>query len=192
MAASGDNSKPPNSTAAKDDPTIEGERERSSKDADVESDGLEPDTAALTNIQSEPERPPAGNRTGGTKRGSATDFSAGELDATRMYLSEIGYSSLLTAEEEVYFARRSLKGDESARKRMIESNLRLVVKIARRYMNRGLALLDLGGLLELLLGHGRDGLGEFLLTLSKVICNLPVRIRKRDLRLKSVTKGFDN
>ncbi len=143
MAASGDNSKPPNSTAAKDDPTIEGERERSSKDADVESDGLEPDTAALTNIQSEPERPPAGNRTGGTKRGSATDFSAGELDATRMYLSEIGYSSLLTAEEEVYFARRSLKGDESARKRMIESNLRLVVKIARRYMNRGLALLDL-------------------------------------------------
>ncbi|HJP35686.1 MAG TPA: sigma-70 factor domain-containing protein, partial [Gammaproteobacteria bacterium] len=118
MAASGDNSKPPNSTAAKDDPTIEGERERSSKDADVESDGLEPDTAALTNIQSEPERPPAGNRTGGTKRGSATDFSAGELDATRMYLSEIGYSSLLTAEEEVYFARRSLKGDESARKRM--------------------------------------------------------------------------
>jgi len=43
----------------------------------------------------------------------------------------------------VYFARKSLKGDEEARKRMIESNLRLVVKIARRYMNRGLALLDL-------------------------------------------------
>lgn len=67
----------------------------------------------------------------------------GELDATRLYLSEIGFSPLLTAEEEVYFARLARKGDESARKRMIESNLRLVVKIARRYMNRGLALLDL-------------------------------------------------
>ncbi|MEQ8289196.1 MAG: RNA polymerase sigma factor RpoS [Gammaproteobacteria bacterium] len=68
---------------------------------------------------------------------------AGDLDATRIYLNEIGFSPLLTAEEEVYFARKALKGDESARKRMIESNLRLVVKIARRYMNRGLALLDL-------------------------------------------------
>ena len=66
-----------------------------------------------------------------------------EMDATRLYLSEIGFSPLLTAEQEVYFARRSQRGDEDARKRMIESNLRLVVKIARRYMNRGLALLDL-------------------------------------------------
>ncbi|HHO67703.1 MAG TPA: RNA polymerase sigma factor RpoS [Gammaproteobacteria bacterium] len=65
------------------------------------------------------------------------------FDATRMYLNEIGFSPLLTAEEEVYFARRAQRGDESARKRMIESNLRLVVKIARRYMNRGLALADL-------------------------------------------------
>jgi len=64
-------------------------------------------------------------------------------DATRLYLSEIGFSPLLTAEEEVYFSRRALRGDEAARKRMIESNLRLVVKIARRYMNRGLPLLDL-------------------------------------------------
>ena len=70
----------------------------------------------------------------------ATD---GELDATRLYLNEIGYSSLLTAEEEVYYARLAQQGDESARATMIESNLRLVVKIARRYMNRGLALLDL-------------------------------------------------
>ncbi|RLA02488.1 MAG: RNA polymerase sigma factor RpoS [Gammaproteobacteria bacterium] len=70
----------------------------------------------------------------------ATD---GELDATRLYLNEIGYSSLLTAEEEVYYSRLAQKGDESARATMIESNLRLVVKIARRYMNRGLALLDL-------------------------------------------------
>jgi RNA polymerase nonessential primary-like sigma factor len=71
------------------------------------------------------------------------EMPEGELDATRLYLNEIGYSSLLTAAEEVHFARLSLRGDEAARKRMIESNLRLVVKIARRYMNRGLALLDL-------------------------------------------------
>ena len=64
-------------------------------------------------------------------------------DATQIYLSEIGFSPLLSAEEEVYFARKALAGDEKARKRMIESNLRLVVKIARRYVNRGLVLLDL-------------------------------------------------
>lgn len=65
------------------------------------------------------------------------------LDATQLYLGEIGYSPLLTAEEEVYFARRALCGDQQSRRRMIESNLRLVVKSARRYGNRGLALLDL-------------------------------------------------
>ena len=76
------------------------------------------------------------------------DFTPGvipqkELDATRMYLNEIGFSPLLTAEEEIYYGRKAQAGDDEARKRMIESNLRLVVKIARRYMNRGLALLDL-------------------------------------------------
>ncbi|GGB56011.1 RNA polymerase sigma factor RpoS [Shewanella inventionis] len=65
------------------------------------------------------------------------------LDATQLYLGEIGFSPLLTAEEEVYFSRKALKGCEKSRNRMIESNLRLVVKISRRYNNRGLALLDL-------------------------------------------------
>jgi RNA polymerase nonessential primary-like sigma factor len=65
------------------------------------------------------------------------------FDATQLYLGEIGFSPLLSADEEVYFSRRALKGDEASRKRMIVSNLRLVVKIARRYNNRGLALLDL-------------------------------------------------
>ena len=65
------------------------------------------------------------------------------LDATQLYLGEIGFSPLLSAEEEVYFSRTALKGCEKSRNRMIESNLRLVVKIARRYNNRGLALLDL-------------------------------------------------
>ena len=73
----------------------------------------------------------------------AKEETVKNLDATQLYLGEIGFSPLLSAEEEVYFARRALKGCEASRKRMIESNLRLVVKIARRYNNRGLALLDL-------------------------------------------------
>jgi RNA polymerase nonessential primary-like sigma factor len=77
-----------------------------------------------------------------SKDAGAKPFSK-SLDATQLYLNEIGYSPLLTPEEEVYFSRLALKGVESGRKRMIESNLRLVVKIARRYINRGLTLLDL-------------------------------------------------
>jgi RNA polymerase nonessential primary-like sigma factor len=76
-------------------------------------------------------------------QGSSSEVSHQVIDATSLYLKEIGYAPLLTAAEEVFYARKLLKGDESARKRMIESNLRLVVKIARRYVNRGLELLDL-------------------------------------------------
>ena len=65
------------------------------------------------------------------------------LDVTQLYLNEIGYSPLLTADEEKHYARLARGGDESGRRRMIESNLRLVVKISRRYINRGLTLLDL-------------------------------------------------
>lgn len=64
-------------------------------------------------------------------------------DATQLYLKEIGYSPLLSADEEKHFARLARRGEDAARARMIESNLRLVVKIARRYLNRGLTLLDL-------------------------------------------------
>jgi RNA polymerase nonessential primary-like sigma factor len=79
----------------------------------------------------------------------SVSFARGEqevgqlLNPTRQYLDEIGISPLLSADEEKYYARRALKGDEAARQRMIESNLRLVVKISRRYINRGLPLLDL-------------------------------------------------
>ncbi len=65
------------------------------------------------------------------------------IDAATLYLKEIGYAPLLTAEEEVFYSRKARSGDHSARNHMIESNLRLVVKIARRYVNRGLSLLDL-------------------------------------------------
>jgi RNA polymerase nonessential primary-like sigma factor len=60
-----------------------------------------------------------------------------------VYLREIGGIPLLTREEEVDLARRARRGDEPAKQRLIESNLRLVVQIARRYLNRGLPLPDL-------------------------------------------------
>lgn len=69
--------------------------------------------------------------------------SRGVGDATEMYLSEIGGSNLLSPADEVEVSRRVQRGDLAARAQMIESNLRLVVKIARRYLNRGLPLLDL-------------------------------------------------
>jgi RNA polymerase nonessential primary-like sigma factor len=65
------------------------------------------------------------------------------VDATSLYLKEIGRSPLLSADEEVSFSIKLQQGDEAARHRMIESNLRLVVKIARCYLNRGLDFLDL-------------------------------------------------
>jgi RNA polymerase nonessential primary-like sigma factor len=71
------------------------------------------------------------------------EFAPDELDATRRYLQEIGFSPLLTAEEERLYSRLTRTGNAAARRRMIESNLRLVVKIARRYLHRGLDLLDL-------------------------------------------------
>lgn len=98
----------------------------------LDDDGAEPDLEAL-----------AVDEETTTEDVFTRDDSARAMDATQIYLGEIGFSPLLSAEEEVYFSRLSLKGDQAARKRMIESNLRLVVKIARRYINRGLALLDL-------------------------------------------------
>ncbi len=65
------------------------------------------------------------------------------LNATGLYLSEIGYVPLLSEEQEQEVARLARDGDAQARTRLIESNLRLVVRIARRYLNRGLSLLDL-------------------------------------------------
>jgi len=64
-------------------------------------------------------------------------------DAIKLYLREIQKSKLLTADEEKELAQRIAKGDKPARDKMIESNLRLVVKIAKRYINRGLPFLDL-------------------------------------------------
>ena len=72
------------------------------------------------------------------------DLGEGRLDdPVRMYLKEIGKIKLLTPEEELETAKRMAEGDEEARKRMSEANLRLVVSIAKRYVGRGLQLLDL-------------------------------------------------
>ncbi len=77
------------------------------------------------------------------KAQTLADSSATDRDATQLYLREIGYRALLNAEQEVDLARKVAQGDLRARNHMIESNLRLVVKIARRYTQRGMALLDL-------------------------------------------------
>ena len=64
-------------------------------------------------------------------------------DPVRMYLKEIGKIPLLTAEEEVELAKRMEAGDEEAKKKLAEANLRLVVSIAKRYVGRGMLFLDL-------------------------------------------------
>ena len=64
-------------------------------------------------------------------------------DVTQIYLNEIGHSPLLTPDEERALARRVVQGDFTARQKMIEHNLRLVVNIAKHYINRGMTLLDL-------------------------------------------------
>jgi len=64
-------------------------------------------------------------------------------DSVRMYLKEIGKVPLLSGDQEQELARKMLDGDEEAKNTLIESNLRLVVSIAKKYMNRGLSLLDL-------------------------------------------------
>jgi RNA polymerase primary sigma factor len=64
-------------------------------------------------------------------------------DPVRLYLSEIGRVALLTADQEVFLARRIERRDRAAKRQLVEANLRLVVSVARRYVGRGMALLDL-------------------------------------------------
>jgi RNA polymerase nonessential primary-like sigma factor len=64
-------------------------------------------------------------------------------DVTQIYLHEIGLNPLFSAEEELHYARRAAAGEFAARQKMIERNLRLVVNIAKHYLNRGVPLLDL-------------------------------------------------
>ncbi|MFT5502398.1 MAG: RNA polymerase nonessential primary-like sigma factor [Gammaproteobacteria bacterium] len=107
-----------------------------SSDDDEDDPDTEDDVTSEVDDKASDRRKPLERRKVTTRRSS-------DADPTRLYLKEIEVSTLLTAEEEVYYSRLSLQGDATARDKMIECNLRLVVKIARRYMNRGLALLDL-------------------------------------------------
>ncbi len=75
--------------------------------------------------------------------GTTSARTAISHDVTRIYLGEIGRAKLLTAEQEVSLTRAARKGCIASRQRMIESNLRLVVNVARAYIKRGLPLLDL-------------------------------------------------
>lgn len=131
-------------------PVSKGKAKRVSREANEaeEEDAAAPaeeaeetEEASETVTEERAERAVESDDSAATEKEEQPYFS--QADATRLYLKEIGFSPLLTAEEEVFFSRKSQKGDAAARRRMIESNLRLVVKIARRYMNRGLALLDL-------------------------------------------------
>jgi len=79
----------------------------------------------------------------GQQRMTVGQGNAREVDSSRLYLNEIDRHPLLTREEERDYARRVQQGDDEARQIMIVRNLRLVVKIARRYLNRGLDLPDL-------------------------------------------------
>ena len=110
------------------------------------------DVDLASNSDTETTESEAKPETSSTASTGASDYSRARrdddgfyktIDATQLYLNEIGFSPLLTPEEEVHYARLARRGVEAGRRRMIESNLRLVVKISRRYVNRGLTLLDL-------------------------------------------------
>jgi RNA polymerase nonessential primary-like sigma factor len=94
-----------------------------------------------------PEEEPIEEAEGGeetTAPASEEEFSGDLLsDVTQLYLNEIGQNPLLTPQEELRYARLARQGDFPARQAMIEHNLRLVVNIAKHYINRGMALLDL-------------------------------------------------
>ena len=110
------------------------------EDKDVDSKELEQQETKKTEDDSkgEEEEPEEGS-----EEAPKVDLSEISNDSVRMYLNEIGRIPLLTAKEEVDLAKRIEKGDLSAKQKLAESNLRLVVSIAKRYIGRGLPFLDL-------------------------------------------------
>ncbi len=99
------------------------------------ADGLLPTDSDLMNIDSQVQED-LNKLEESAEEGATTD-------PVRMYLKEIGKIPLLSAEEEIELAKRISEGDEEAKKRMIEANLRLVVSVAKHYLGRGMQLLDL-------------------------------------------------
>jgi len=115
--------------ALQDSEKVDLEEEQKTSSAPVDE---EPDEETLSAVEREEE-----------EKEPTEDYEDFAMDAIKLYLKDIQKTNLLTAEEERALARRIDDGDMAARNLMIESNLRLVVKIAKRYMNRGLPFLDL-------------------------------------------------
>ncbi|MEK6560511.1 MAG: sigma-70 family RNA polymerase sigma factor, partial [Nitrospirota bacterium] len=116
-----------NIDTVKDEETDEQDQE----EAAVEEDESEEDDDSLSSEElDEDEKPEKGD-------------DGAELDVIKSYLHEISHTSLLTFEEEQNLAEKIEKGDEKSRQQMIEANLRLVVNIGKRYLNRGLPLADI-------------------------------------------------
>ena len=116
---------------AEDEPTDEMLKAKSLKD----SEDNEPEEVKAIVVN--------GSENGNGNNNSEPKERSRVFDPTQIYLKEIGFSPLLSAEEEVFYGRLARDGDPKARKKMIESNLRLVVKVARRYYNRGMEFSDL-------------------------------------------------
>ncbi len=106
---------------------IVGDKEDTDEDIDIDGSALEPEMEIEEHIEDD----------ASLLKGVNID------DPVRMYLKEIGKVPLLSAEEEINLAKRMDAGDEEAKKKLVEANLRLVVSIAKRYVGRGMLFLDL-------------------------------------------------